>query len=143
MHRLMASANFIHANMPFGTTYESPVLSEDDAWDVAAYINAQPRPGRAPIWNAIIPTVAKESRGRTLPALCRSVSGGAAPPRSFPADPGGTEAGCELAYQPRNHSSQVRRFFSAGAKGRCIDGPVAAGGGLDRAVCGRIGGGAA
>jgi thiosulfate dehydrogenase len=47
MHRLIGSANFIHANMPFGTTYEAPALSVDDAWDVAAYINSQPRPKRA------------------------------------------------------------------------------------------------
>jgi len=47
MHRLIASASFIHANMPVGTTYAAPALSVDDAWDVAAYINAQPRPRRA------------------------------------------------------------------------------------------------
>ena len=47
MHRLIASASFIHANMPFGTHYDAPVLSVEDAWDVAAYINSQPRPDRA------------------------------------------------------------------------------------------------
>jgi len=47
MHRLIASASFIRANMPFGTRYDSPVLSVEDAWDVAAYINSQPRPARA------------------------------------------------------------------------------------------------
>ena len=47
MHRLIASASFIRANMPFGTHYDSPELSVDDAWDVAAYINSQPRPKRA------------------------------------------------------------------------------------------------
>jgi thiosulfate dehydrogenase len=46
MHRLIASASFIHANMPFGTHYDAPTLSVDDAWDVAAYINGQPRPHR-------------------------------------------------------------------------------------------------
>lgn len=46
MHRLIASASFVHANMPVGTTYAGPALSEEDAWDVAAYINAQPRPAR-------------------------------------------------------------------------------------------------
>jgi thiosulfate dehydrogenase len=46
MHRLIASASFIHANMPFGTPYGTPGLSIDDAWDVAAYINSQPRPSR-------------------------------------------------------------------------------------------------
>ena len=47
MHRLIASASFIRANMPFGTHYDSPELSVEDSWDVAAYINAQPRPKRA------------------------------------------------------------------------------------------------
>ncbi len=47
MHRLIASANYIRANMPFGTTYRAPMLSVEDAWDVAAFINSQPRPARA------------------------------------------------------------------------------------------------
>ena len=47
MHRLIAAANFIRANMPFGTRYDAPVLTVDEAWDVAAYINSQPRPARA------------------------------------------------------------------------------------------------
>src|SRR5690348_4732149 len=46
MHRLIASASFIHANMPFGTHYDAPALSAEDAWDVAAYVNSQPRPHR-------------------------------------------------------------------------------------------------
>jgi thiosulfate dehydrogenase len=46
MYRLIASATFIRANMPFGTQYSKPVLSVEDAWDVAAYINSQPRPHR-------------------------------------------------------------------------------------------------
>ncbi len=47
MHRLIASASFIRANMPFGVTHAVPSLSVEDAWDVAAYINSQPRPKRA------------------------------------------------------------------------------------------------
>ncbi len=46
MHRLIAAASFIRANMPVGTTFEAPVLPVEDAWDVAAYINAQNRPAR-------------------------------------------------------------------------------------------------
>ena len=30
--------------MPFATTYEAPVLTAEEAWDVAAYINSQTRP---------------------------------------------------------------------------------------------------
>jgi thiosulfate dehydrogenase len=47
MARLSDAANFIHNNMPHGTTWQEPVLSPQDAWDVAAYIEAQPRPHKA------------------------------------------------------------------------------------------------
>lgn len=46
MHRLISSARFIRGNMPLGATYERPILSEEDAWDVAAYVNSHPRPNR-------------------------------------------------------------------------------------------------
>jgi thiosulfate dehydrogenase len=47
MHRLIVSASYIRANMPLGTSYRAPMLSVEDAWDVAAFINSQPRPARA------------------------------------------------------------------------------------------------
>lgn len=47
MHRLIASASFIRANMPLGTSTRLPMLSVEDAWDVAAFVNGQPRPARA------------------------------------------------------------------------------------------------
>ena len=47
MYRLISAANFIHANMPDGTNWKKPALSIADAWDVAAYIESQPRSGRA------------------------------------------------------------------------------------------------
>jgi thiosulfate dehydrogenase len=47
MHRVIASASFIHANMPFGTNYHMPQIPVEDAWDVAAYINSQDRPKMA------------------------------------------------------------------------------------------------
>jgi thiosulfate dehydrogenase len=47
MHRIMTAANFIRANMPFGATYENPTLTEEQAFDVAAFINVQPRPERS------------------------------------------------------------------------------------------------
>ena len=40
MHRVLTAARFIKARMPLG----SATLNDDDAFDVAAYINAQPRP---------------------------------------------------------------------------------------------------
>jgi thiosulfate dehydrogenase len=47
MARLTDAANFIHFNMPNGTSYNQPYLSQRDAWDVAAYVISQPRPKKA------------------------------------------------------------------------------------------------
>lgn len=47
MTRLIGAANFVHNNMPNGTTWQAPAVSTSDAWDVAAYINSQPRPHKA------------------------------------------------------------------------------------------------
>jgi thiosulfate dehydrogenase len=44
MARLISAAGFIRSNMPFGTTADKPVLSEEDAWDVAAFVEAHARP---------------------------------------------------------------------------------------------------
>ena len=47
MARLITAANFVHSNMPHGTDYLHPTLTVDEAWDVAAYVLAQPRPSMA------------------------------------------------------------------------------------------------
>ena len=44
MNRLIAAANFIHSNMPNGVSADNPLLSDEDSWDVAAYVQSQPRP---------------------------------------------------------------------------------------------------
>jgi thiosulfate dehydrogenase len=44
MYRLLTAAGFIRSNMPLGTTYRDPALSDEDAYDVAAYLNTQARP---------------------------------------------------------------------------------------------------
>lgn len=46
LYRLSTFAQFIYANMPFGVTYDKPVLTEEQAWDIAAYVNSRPRPGK-------------------------------------------------------------------------------------------------
>jgi thiosulfate dehydrogenase len=43
MYRLTKLAGFVKNNMPFGTTHKKPQLSNEEAWDVAAFINSQPR----------------------------------------------------------------------------------------------------
>jgi thiosulfate dehydrogenase len=47
MDRLITAANFVHSNMPQGADYLNPLLSTDDAWDVAAFVVSQPRPHKA------------------------------------------------------------------------------------------------
>ncbi len=44
MYRLLRLASFIKNNMPLGATYAEPLLNDEEAWDVAAYINSQPHP---------------------------------------------------------------------------------------------------
>ena len=43
MHRVLTAARFIKARMPLG----EPTLTDDEAFDVAAYINSQERPAMA------------------------------------------------------------------------------------------------
>jgi thiosulfate dehydrogenase len=47
MTRLINAANFVHNNMPNGVTWQAPALSTEDAWDVAAFVDSQPRPHKA------------------------------------------------------------------------------------------------
>ena len=44
MYRLSNLARFIKNNMPLGASRTSPILSDADAWDVAAFIASQTRP---------------------------------------------------------------------------------------------------
>jgi thiosulfate dehydrogenase len=44
MNRVLTAAAFAKHKMPFGTTFSSPILSDDHAYDVAAYLVSQPRP---------------------------------------------------------------------------------------------------
>lgn len=47
MARVITAAQFIKTNMPFGTTYNAPVLKDEEAYDVAGYINQQERPKKS------------------------------------------------------------------------------------------------
>ncbi len=44
LYRLSRFAGYVKANMPLGATYDQPQLSDEEAWDVAAYVNSLPRP---------------------------------------------------------------------------------------------------
>ena len=47
MARLITAAKFIKGNMPLGVTHKAPLLSDEEAYDVAAYINSHSRPIKA------------------------------------------------------------------------------------------------
>ena len=47
MHRVLTAAQFIKGNMPLGTTADEPLLSDEEAFDVAGYINSFDRPIKA------------------------------------------------------------------------------------------------
>jgi thiosulfate dehydrogenase len=44
MYRLSRLAGFVKNNMPYGVSHGQSQLSDEECWDVAAYINAKPRP---------------------------------------------------------------------------------------------------
>ncbi|MCY7389630.1 MAG: c-type cytochrome [Burkholderiales bacterium] len=44
MARVTLAAGFIKGNMPSGITHTTAVLTDEQAFDVAAYVNSQPRP---------------------------------------------------------------------------------------------------
>ncbi|HEY5462101.1 MAG TPA: c-type cytochrome [Hanamia sp.] len=43
LYRLANFAGFVKDNMPFGTNYKHPFLTDEQAWDVAAFVNSQSR----------------------------------------------------------------------------------------------------
>jgi thiosulfate dehydrogenase len=46
IYRLSKFAGFIKDNMPYGSDYLNEHLSNEEAWDLAAFVNSQPRPVR-------------------------------------------------------------------------------------------------
>ena len=46
LFRLSRFAGYVKNNMPQGATWEKPQLTDEEAWDVAAYVNSRQRPER-------------------------------------------------------------------------------------------------
>jgi thiosulfate dehydrogenase len=44
LYRTGSFAAFVKTSMPFGADYHEPKLTDEEAWDVAAFVNSQPRP---------------------------------------------------------------------------------------------------
>lgn len=48
LYRLSRFAGYVKYNMPYGiSTYSTPQLTDEEAWDVAAFVNSQPRPQKS------------------------------------------------------------------------------------------------
>jgi thiosulfate dehydrogenase len=48
MAKIAYAASYIHDNMPFGISYVDPVLTVQQAWDVAAFMDSKPHPPATP-----------------------------------------------------------------------------------------------
>ncbi|MCS6929867.1 MAG: c-type cytochrome [Saprospiraceae bacterium] len=44
LFRLSRFAGYVKANMPLGASHQNPQLTDEEAWDVAAFVNSMPRP---------------------------------------------------------------------------------------------------
>ena len=44
LFRISRLAGYVKDNMPQGTTHDKPILTDEEAWDVAAFINSRERP---------------------------------------------------------------------------------------------------
>ncbi len=44
LFRISNFARFVKYNMPLGASHDNTILSDEEAWDVAAFVNSQPRP---------------------------------------------------------------------------------------------------
>ncbi len=51
MTRVITAAEFIKSNMPFGATFENPILTDEESYDVAGYISQQNRPQKNNLQN--------------------------------------------------------------------------------------------
>jgi thiosulfate dehydrogenase len=55
MAKTAYAASYIHDNMPFEVTYQAPLLTVQQAWDVAAYMISKPHPPAPPETQAELP----------------------------------------------------------------------------------------
>jgi thiosulfate dehydrogenase len=46
LYRISRFAGYVKYNMPLGATYDNPQLTDEESWDLAAYVNNLPRPSK-------------------------------------------------------------------------------------------------
>ncbi len=44
LFRLSSFAGYVKVNMPLGANVDNPLLTDEEAWDLAAFVNSKPRP---------------------------------------------------------------------------------------------------
>jgi thiosulfate dehydrogenase len=44
LYRISNFAKYVKSNMPLGASHDNTQLTDEEAWDLAAYVNSQPRP---------------------------------------------------------------------------------------------------
>ena len=59
LYRLSAFAGYVKANMPFGASKDNTQLTDEEAWDLAAFVNSQPRP-KHPFLDADWPVISQK-----------------------------------------------------------------------------------
>jgi len=67
MHQISFAADFIRSNMPLGTPRQRPALTEEEALDVAAYINSFPHPERKRVEKDYTDMALKPATGPSRP----------------------------------------------------------------------------
>jgi len=73
MGRMITAAKFIKGNMPLGVTAENPILTDEEAYDVAAYINSFGRPEKANK-ERDYPDLAKKPKDSAYPPFADDIS---------------------------------------------------------------------
>lgn len=73
MARMLTAMKFIKANMPLGATHDNPILTDEEAFDVAAYINSFSRPIKANKENDY-PNLAKKPKDSPYPPYNDKIS---------------------------------------------------------------------
>jgi thiosulfate dehydrogenase len=46
LYRISRFAGYVKANMPLGASHKNPLLSDEEAWDLAAFVNSQTHPAK-------------------------------------------------------------------------------------------------
>jgi len=85
MNRLLTTAAFIHSNMPLGTPWNHPAITNEDAYDVAGYLSSRERPQMSGL-EKDYPKKEKKAVDCPYPPLCRRFPPGSASVRTVPAN---------------------------------------------------------